>query len=127
PVTMDRFSFPTGTVGGSIATRDLTDKVKWMRKFRGENVFAVVSLGDTFMNARFGGRQRPHFEVKRWIRFGGGGEPLAVAGPPPVPDRSSAPATADDSPTKTPPEQESGVQTVDPPSAKEVTKDEIPW
>ena len=40
PTTMDRFTFPTGTIGGAIAVRDLTDKVKWMRRFRGENVFA---------------------------------------------------------------------------------------
>src|SRR5262245_32841758 len=55
PTTMDRFTFPTGTIGGAIAVRDLTDKVKWMRRFRGENVFAVVSLRDVFMNTKFGG------------------------------------------------------------------------
>jgi hypothetical protein len=130
PTTLDRFSFPTGTTGGAIATRDLTDKVKWMRKFRGENVFAVVSLSDVFMNTRFGGRQRPHFEVRRWVRFGNEGEPLAVTGPTPVADPpSKAPAALDAfaKTTNTPPEQESSVRTVDPPSAKEVTGDEIPW
>ena len=30
--TMDRFSFPTGTVGGGIAVRELVDKTKWSRK-----------------------------------------------------------------------------------------------
>jgi hypothetical protein len=89
PKNMDRFSYPTGTIGGAIATRDLTDKVKWMRRFRGENVFAVVSLRDVFMPTRFGGRQRPHLEVKRWVRFGDGGEPLAVTGPIPVADSSA--------------------------------------
>jgi hypothetical protein len=127
PITMDRFTFPTGTVGGAIATRDLTDKVKWMRKFRGENVFAVVSLRDEFMRTRFGGRQRPHLEVRRWIRFGGGGEPLAVTGPTPVADPTAVALDDYSKTSKTPPEQESGVQLVDPPSAKEVTGDEIPW
>jgi hypothetical protein len=97
-VTMDCFSFPTGTVGGSIAMRDLTDKVTWMRRYRGPGIFAVVCLRDVFMNTRFGGRQRPHFEVQRWMPFGGGdgGEPLAIAD-----------------------------KTIDVPSAKEVTGDEV--
>jgi hypothetical protein len=110
PITMDRFTFPTGTTGGTIATRDLTDKVKWMRRFRGANIFAVVCLRDVFMNTRFGGRQRPHFEVQRWVRLGDGGEPLAVTGPTPVTDPSTA-ALEDKS--------------VAPPSAKEVTGDEV--
>jgi hypothetical protein len=128
--TMDRFSFPTGTIGGAIAVRDLTDKVKWMRRFRGQSVLAVVRLRDVFMHTRFGGRQRPRFEVRRWVRFGGEGEPLAVTGPTLVVDPPNKATVALDDfakPTKTPPEQESGVQTVDPPSAKEVTDDEIPF
>jgi hypothetical protein len=104
PLTMDRFSFPNGTVGGQIAVRDLTDKVKWMRRFRGENVYAAVQLSDVFMPTRFGGRQRPHFEVRRWVCFGADGEPLAVTGPT---DKATA--------------------ALDPPSAKEVTGDEISY
>ena len=116
PATMDRFSFPTGTIGGAIAVRDLTDKVKWMRRFRGQSVLAVVSLRDVFMHTKFGGRQRPRFEVRRWVRFGGEGEPLAVTGPTLVVDPPNKATVALDDfakPTKTPPEQESGVQTVD--------------
>ena len=62
------------------------------------------------------------------MRFGGDGEPLAVTGPTPVADPPSKASVALDDfskTTKTPPEQESGVQTVDPPSAKEITDDEI--
>jgi hypothetical protein len=130
PVTMDRFTFPTGTIGGAIAVRELTDKVRWMRRFRGEGVYAVVTLGDLFMNTRFGGRQRPHFEVKRFIRFGSSGEPLAITGPTPVEDSPSKVTVQLDEFAKaghTPPEHESQVQTVDKPSAKEVTDDSIPW
>lgn len=70
PKTMDRFSFATGTVGGGIAVRELRDKVTWMRRLRGQNVFAVVTLADRHMKTRFGGRQRPHFNVTRWITLG---------------------------------------------------------
>jgi hypothetical protein len=70
--TMDRFSYPTATIGGGIAVRELVDKTRWMRRYRGENVFPVVTLTDKHMNTKYGGRQRPFFEIKRWIRLGDG-------------------------------------------------------
>src|SRR5213076_1020510 len=77
PQSLDRFTFATNTVGGSIAIKDLVDRTKWMRRFRGENVHPVVTLSDRFMATRFGGRQRPHFNIVRWITFGDGGPALA--------------------------------------------------
>ena len=75
PTTMDRFSFPTGTIGGAIAVRDLTDKVKWMRRFRGQSVLAVVSLRDVFMPTKV---RRPAAPALRGeasgLRLGGDGE-----------------------------------------------------
>jgi hypothetical protein len=66
PTTLDKYTYPTSTVGGAIAIRELCDKVKWMRRHRpGAN--AVVTLSDVHMNTRFGGRQRPHFNIVRWI------------------------------------------------------------
>jgi hypothetical protein len=79
PQTMDRYWFPTGTVGGRIAVSDLVEKTKWMRRYRGENVFPIVACSDVFMNTRFGGRQRPHFLIKRWITLGGGALPNTPA------------------------------------------------
>ena len=72
PKTMDQYSYATGTVGGGICVRDLRDKVLWMRRMRGQNIFAVVTLSDKNMKTKFGGRQRPHFVVVRWIALGGG-------------------------------------------------------
>lgn len=57
--TMDRYSFPTGTTGGAICVRDLVDKTKWMRRFRGQHVFPVIVLSDAHMRTRLatdGGR-----------------------------------------------------------------------
>jgi hypothetical protein len=108
--TMDRFTYATGTVGGGIAVRDLVDRTNLTRRFRrGMHVHPVVTLGDVFMNTRFGGRQRPHFEIVRWIALDGG------VGALPAPDlpKLESPSTA---PTE-----------VKPPSAKEVTDDEIKW
>jgi hypothetical protein len=79
PETMDIYSFATGTVGGAIAVRDLRERTSWMRKLRGSGVYPVVTLSDVHMNTRYGGRQRPHFKVQRFVALGGNGG--AVAGP----------------------------------------------
>jgi hypothetical protein len=99
PSTAERYTYATGTVGGGIAVRDLVDRTQLMRKFRGENVYPAVIPSNTFMKTRFGGRQRPHFVIKRWIALGGGG---------------ALPAT--DQPALT------GPQAVEPPTAKEARR-----
>lgn len=104
PDTMDRLNWPTSTIGGSIAVREVVERTQWMRRFRGENVFPVVTLGDTFMNTRFGGRQRPHLNIKRFVTFGSGGGIVKVD--PPLVTKG---------------------ETVAPPSAKEATGDSIPY
>jgi hypothetical protein len=81
PATMDRYTFPTSTVGGAIAVRDIVEKTKWMRKFRGAQVYPLVELADIFMNTKFGGRQRPHFVVKRWVQLGDDKPALAAPQP----------------------------------------------
>jgi hypothetical protein len=112
--TLDRFTYPTGTSGGGIAVRDLADKVKWMRRFRGQHVYAVVTLADTFMNTKFGGRQRPHFVIKRWVQLGAEEKP-ALPGPTPPIDAEPAKAELP------------SVKTVDPPSLGEQMQDEVPY
>jgi hypothetical protein len=76
-----------------------------MRRFRGANVYPVVKLADVFMNTRFGGRQRPHFDIIKWITLDGGDNAL------PAPEQ---PKLANQ-----------GAQEVKPPSAKEATDDEV--
>jgi len=91
PGTMDKYTFPTGTVGGRIAVGELRDKLIWMRRTRGPNVYPVVTLSDTHMRTRFGGRQRPHFKIVRWVRLGGeGGEVGALPPPPTTPTPASS-------------------------------------
>ena len=85
PETMDKYSFPTGTIGGSIAVHDLVDKVQWMRRYRGAHVYPVVVLSDCFMHTHFGGRQRPNFIIKRWIAFGEGQQVLPAVSPKALP------------------------------------------
>jgi hypothetical protein len=81
PLTLDKFTYPTNTTGGHIAIGDISDRIKNMRRFRGEHVYPVITLSDTFMNTRFGGRQRPHFKIMRWVSPRGGGQVEALPAP----------------------------------------------
>jgi hypothetical protein len=114
PTTMDKYTFPTGTTGGRIAVRDLRDKIVWRRRLQGPTVYPVIMLSDTFFPTRFGGRQRPHFVIKRFVRLGGeGGEVQAL----------TPPAQA---PVDQPVQAELPLQEVKEPSLKEEMNDEIP-
>jgi hypothetical protein len=89
-----------------------------MRQYRGPKVSAVITLADTFMKTRFGGRaggrQRPHFAVVRWIGFDeGSGKALPEPKPTPAPGAAAKSATL--------PWNE-----VEEPSLKEELNDDIP-
>jgi hypothetical protein len=110
--TMDKYTYPTGTIGGRIAVSELRDRVCWMRQFRGAKVYPVVRLATKFMNTRYGGRERPHFDIQRWVALGDEGAALAPSSTTP-----SLPAS----------EPQSHGKIVEPVSAKEATCDAIPY
>jgi hypothetical protein len=116
PQTLDRFCWPSGTVGGDIAIRELVDKTKWMRKFRGAYCYPIVTLSDKFLNTRYGGRQRPHLVITRWTSLDAGGNSVTVQIPPAL--DSGAAEKAESSP---------GMKTVAGPSLAEQMGDEVPW
>jgi hypothetical protein len=111
PKTMDKFTFPTGTVGGRIGIRELVDKTMWMRRLRGPSVHPVITLADAFMNTKWGGRQRPHFKIVRWVSLGGEGGEVEALPPPAHP---------------TTPQPELPLNEVKEPSLKEKLNDDIP-
>ena len=37
----ERFTYVASTIGGGIAVRDLVDRTRWMRSFRGANVIRL--------------------------------------------------------------------------------------
>jgi hypothetical protein len=96
--TMDKYTFPTGTAGGGIAVGELRDKLMWMRRLRGPNVYPVVTLSDTFMKTKWGGRQRPHFKIVRWVRLGDEGSEVEAL-PPPTTAQSDVPLSTVEEPT----------------------------
>jgi hypothetical protein len=116
--TMARYTFPTSTVGGSIAISDLKEAVKLMRRFRGAGVYPVVNLGAKHMKTKFGGRQRPHFVVKRWFTFGEGGAPAL---PPAASQHSMLPSPAASAAAPL------GMRAVEEPNLQEEMDDDIPF
>ena len=90
--TMEKFTFASGTVGADIAVRELRDRIRMMRRFRGESVYPVVTLSDTFMSTRWGGRQRPDFKIMRWIKLGPDQNALPAPPPTALPPDSTAEA-----------------------------------
>jgi hypothetical protein len=119
PRSMDKFTYPTNTVGGHICVGDLSDKIKNMRRLCG-HVYPVVTLSDTFMNTRYGGRQRPHFVIKRWVLLG----PSEAALPAPEGPRPLSSSAAEKSTAETPAAIE--LRTVKEPTLAEEMGDAIP-
>jgi hypothetical protein len=77
PKTLEGFTWPTSTAGGFRAVDELKGRVKRARMMQGDDIYPLVTLGDTHMNTAFGGRQRPQFKVVRFVTLGGGqGRPL---------------------------------------------------
>jgi hypothetical protein len=76
PRTMEAFTFITPTTGGHRAVDDLKGKVRRARMLQGANRYALVTLGDTHMNTRYGGLQRPDFKVLDYVPLGGPAKPL---------------------------------------------------
>jgi len=72
----------------------LVEKIKWMRKFKGPHLVPVVCLSDIFMQTRFGGRQRPHFLIKRWVTMGNGSEEQVLLPAPAAPSLAPGQAAA---------------------------------
>jgi hypothetical protein len=84
PLSMETYTYTTSTIGGFIAVRELVDKVKTMRRYRGP-VSPIVTLGDAPMRTRFGERRRPSIHIVDWVRMGGGEEPAQAVLPAPSP------------------------------------------
>jgi hypothetical protein len=131
PATMEKFSFVArvNTIGSTIAVNDLVDRTRWMRRMRGDHVYAKVKLGDVFMNTKYGGRQRPCFVITGWVGFGGGQALSGSTNPalPPANTKEMLDRFAGEAkPAEEPKENSAGLHTIEPPSVAEEVDDEIP-
>jgi hypothetical protein len=127
PLTMNKYTFATSSNGGHICVSEIAEKTQMMRRFKKQRVYAVVKLSKALFSKRFG-KYRPDLIVLRWITLDGGdalpaAETPAITGPTTAPTSTPAAATT----PKEALDQFAGVKIVTPPTAKEVTEDEIPF
>jgi hypothetical protein len=87
--TMEKFTFASGTIGADIGVHELRDRIRMRRRFSGATVYPVITLGDTFMSTRWGGRQRPDFKIVRWVQFGHDNKALPAPAPTALPPAST--------------------------------------
>ena len=59
PVSIDQYTYPTATIGGGIAVRELIDRILWMRRFNGNAVYPIVQLATRSMSIQRGTRDSP--------------------------------------------------------------------
>jgi hypothetical protein len=134
PATLNRFTFPTSSTGGTIAVSELVDRVKWMRRFRGAHIYPVVTLAAKHMNTAYGGRERPHFIIKRWVNLDDSGNLLSPPADPTSGDTGAEndPAGADKKKDVATEDEKKAVaaqigKPVTPPSYAEEMNDELPF
>jgi hypothetical protein len=130
PANMQRYTYPTSTVGGNIAIGELKEAVKMMRKFKGAGIYPVVTLGTKPMKTRFSARPRPrpHFVIKRWISFGpDGAAALPPASPPSLQPPTASPQGPDQKAAAAPDHLDKLLaRVVEEPTLREELNDEIP-
>jgi len=145
PVGLDKYTYASGTIGAGIAVRELVDRILWLRRFRGNNAYPLVQLSDRFMKTRWGGRQRPHFEIVQWITLDPNSGMIPTDDPRQLPapqqptqqTQQSAPSAAPQAaPSAQPAAQQQSaakpldavpLKTVEPPDLSEDLDDRIPF
>jgi hypothetical protein len=65
--SMEKFSWPTSTIGGSVAIEQLVDRILMKRQFfKRVDIWPLVRLSNRFMRTKWQGRERPHLEIIEW-------------------------------------------------------------
>src|SRR5262249_4555423 len=110
------------TIGSAICVRETMEQINLVRRIRGENVCPETELGRIDYPTGYGLKQRPYLlKIKQWVQL----NPGRVD---PLPARDAAPIaeiTSQDSSATETGGAPANAQPVTPPTAKEVTGDEI--
>jgi hypothetical protein len=129
PVSLDKYTYPTSTIGGTRAVHELVDKIAWMQKYRGKGIVPKVRFASAHMPTRFGGRSRPHFQIVCWVAPGSGeiegGQPAPLPKPDQVADTAAGEIIPPTPAMKT--VAPMGTKTVTEPSLSEEMNDTIPF
>jgi hypothetical protein len=93
--TGSTWTFINSTTGARIAYERLTDKFRFMRRLRGDNIAPVIKLDAHPMKTSFGQKMRPEFTVVEWRDLGNGGPTLQI-------EHKAEPAAIETEPTVKP-------------------------
>ena len=93
PVSGSTWTFINSTTGARIAYERLTDKFRWMRRLRGDNIAPVVKPDSRPMKTNFGQKMRPEFTVLEWRDLGSVGPSTLQIEHQPEPAAAAATAT----------------------------------
>ena len=118
PVTMNKYSWPTSSNSGMACVSELAEKIAMMRQFKRQKAIPVVKLGSRLWSKRYN-KQGPNLIVVQWIVKGEGGTLLPITEPAAISGPGSTTTTQEVLDTF------AGVKTVEPPTGKEATNDEI--
>jgi hypothetical protein len=125
PATMERFTYVATTIGGMGPYAICATGCHGCESCAAPTSMRGITLGDTLMPTKYGGRQRPYFKIINWIRFGDGGTLL------PAPEQSTLTVETVEPPApKASPQtatQKAGAQTVKESTLGEEMDDRIPW
>jgi hypothetical protein len=84
PVTFEGFSYPTSTVGGRLAVKELKSCGRRAQQVHGPNFFPVFTTSHAHMDTAYGGRERPFFKILGYELFGPSGGSNISAGNTPL-------------------------------------------
>jgi hypothetical protein len=70
PATYQGFTIPFATTGGHLASKELKDCCRRAQLMQGPHIRALVTLGHVWMPTGYGGRERAHFNILKYILFG---------------------------------------------------------
>src|SRR5262249_34562155 len=116
-VTMNKYTWPTSSNSGMACVSELVEKIQMMRQFKKQRAIPIVALGSRLWSKRYN-TPGPNLIVQSWIVKDKSGAPLPAAEMPAL----ASPRSATIQETL---DQLGGVKTVDPPTGKEATDDEI--
>ena len=118
PVTMNKYSWPTSSNSGMACVSDLAEKIAIIRRFKKVKAIPVIKLGSRLWSKRYG-TPGPDLIVMHWIAKDADGALQAVTEPAAI----AAPKLT----TTQVLDAFASVKTVDPPTGKEATDDEIKY
>jgi hypothetical protein len=118
-ITMNKYTWATSSNSGMSCVSDLVEKIKMMRQFKRVKAYPIVALSSLLWSKRYN-TQGPNLIIHSWVRKDESGALLPATAAAPA--ALTGPKSATTQETLNP---LAGMKTVEAPTGKEATDDEI--